>query len=111
MLVVIALVLALVVKTYVVQAFFIPSGSMQNTLAIGDRVLVNKVVYDVRGVDRGDIVVFNGEGSWDYGGPSTPSNPLVRFFDAVEGVVGISHGSDVYIKRVIGVPGDHVRLL
>jgi signal peptidase I len=108
-LIVIALTLALVVKTYVVQAFFIPSGSMQNTLAISDRVLVNKVVYHIRGIDRGDIVVFNGEGSWDFGGPTTPSNPVVRFVDAVEGVVGITHGSDVYIKRVIGLPGDHVR--
>jgi len=107
-LIVIALALALVVKTYVVQAFFIPSGSMQNTLAINDRVLVNKVVYHIRGIDRGDIVVFNGEGSWDFGGPTAPSNPALRFLDAVEGVVGITHGSDVYIKRVIGLPGDHV---
>ncbi|MCW2931440.1 MAG: signal peptidase [Actinomycetia bacterium] len=107
-LVVIALALALIVKTFVVQAFFIPSGSMQNTLAIGDRVLVNKVIYHVRGVDRGDVVVFNGEGSWDFGGPAAPSNPVVRFVDAVEGVVGITHGSDVYIKRVIGLPGDTV---
>jgi len=107
-LVVIALALALVVKTYVVQAFFIPSGSMQNTLAINDRVLVNKVIYHIRGIDRGDIVVFNGEGSWDFGGPTPPSNPAVRFLDAVEGVVGITHGSDVYIKRVIGLPGDRV---
>ena len=108
MLIVIALALALVVKTYVVQAFYIPSGSMQNTLAIGDRVLVNKVVYHMRDIDRGDIVVFDGEGSWDFGGSSTPSNPAVRFLDAVEGVAGITHGSDVYIKRVIGLPGDRV---
>ncbi len=64
-LVVIALLLAVVIKTYAVQAFFIPSGSMENTLEINDRVLVNKLVYDVRGIHRGDIVVFNGDGSWD----------------------------------------------
>lgn len=108
-LVVIALVLALIVKTYVIQAFYIPSGSMQNTLAIGDRVLINKVVYHTRGIDRGDIVVFNGQGSWDPETAPPPSDPVVRFFDAVEGVVGITHGSDIYIKRVIGLPGDHVR--
>src|SRR5215469_18261695 len=108
-LLVIALALALIVKTYVVQAFYIPSGSMQNTLEIGDRVLINKVVYHTRGIDRGDIVVFNGQGSWDPDAASSPSDPFVRFFDAVEGVVGITHGSDVYIKRVIGLPGDHVR--
>ena len=62
-LIVIALVLALVIKTYAIQAFFIPSGSMQNTLEIGDRVLINKMVYHVRGIARGDIVVFNGDGS------------------------------------------------
>jgi signal peptidase I len=108
-LVVIALALALTVKTYVIQAFYIPSGSMQNTLAIGDRVLINKVVYHTRGIDRGDIVVFNGQGSWDPETAGAPSDPFVRFFDAVEGVVGITHGSDIYIKRVIGLPGDHVR--
>ena len=108
-LVVIALALALTVKTYVVQAFYIPSGSMQNTLEIGDRVLINKVVYHTRGIDRGDIVVFNGEGSWDPETSPPPADPFVRFFDAVEGVVGITHGSDIYIKRVIGLPGDHVK--
>jgi signal peptidase I len=105
----IALTLALVVKTYFVQAFWIPTGSMQNTLAINDRVLVNKMVYHVRGVDRGDIVVFTGQGSWDPEASPPPSDPIVRFFDAVGGVVGISHGqADIYIKRVIGLPGDHV---
>src|SRR6185312_1377482 len=58
-LVVVALLLAVVIKTYAIQAFFIPSGSMENTLEINDRVLVNKLVYDVRGIHRGDIVVFN----------------------------------------------------
>jgi signal peptidase I len=107
-LVVIALTLALVVKTYAVQAFFIPSGSMQNTLAIGDRVLINKIVYRVRGIGRGDIVVFNGQGSWDFDATPPPSNPAVRFFDAVEGIFGAGNASDVYIKRVIGLPGDRV---
>jgi signal peptidase I len=108
-LVVIAIVLALVIKTYVVQAFYIPSGSMQNTLAIGDRVLINKVVYHTRGIDRGDIVVFNGDGSWDPVAPPQDPNPVARLVDALEGIVGITHGSDVYIKRVIGLPGDRVQ--
>lgn len=108
-LVVIAIVLALVIKSYVVQAFYIPSGSMQNTLAIGDRVLINKIVYHTRGIDRGDIVVFNGDGSWDPVAPPQDSNPVARLVDALEGIVGITHGSDVYIKRVIGLPGDRVQ--
>jgi signal peptidase I len=107
-LIVVALVLALVIKTYAIQAFFIPSGSMENTLDIGDRVLINKLVYDFRGIHRGDIVVFNGNGSWDFDTTPTSSNLLSRIFGDVEGIVGINHDSDIYIKRVIGLPGDHV---
>jgi signal peptidase I len=106
-LVAIALTLTLVIKTYVVQAFFIPSGSMQNTLEIGDRVLVNKMVYDFRGIHRGDIVVFDGAGTWDPQAPGAPGDPIVRLWDAIEGVFGIGQG-DIYIKRVIGLPGDRV---
>jgi signal peptidase I len=107
-----ALVIMLVIKTYVVQAFFIPSSSMENTLDIGDKVLVNKLIYHFRSIDRGDIVVFNGEGSWDP--PSLPpsTDPVVRlasqFGHAVIGLFGISPGVHDYIKRVIGLPGDHV---
>src|SRR6185369_4786810 len=78
-LVAVALLLAVVIKTYAVQAFFIPSGSMENTLEINDRVLVNKLVYDVRGIHRGDIVVFNGDGSWDPGPVPVDTNFLVKF--------------------------------
>jgi signal peptidase I len=104
---VIAVVLALIIKTYAIQAFFIPSASMENTLDIGDRVLINKVVYDFRGIHRGDIIVFDGRGSWD---PNTPSssNIFSRIGSDLEGIVGISHDSSIYIKRVIGLPGDHV---
>ncbi|MDP9497701.1 MAG: signal peptidase I, partial [Actinomycetota bacterium] len=61
-LVVVAFGLALLIKTFLVQAFFIPSGSMEQTLAVQDRVLVNKVIYELRDIRRGEIVVFNGEG-------------------------------------------------
>jgi signal peptidase I len=106
---VVALVLALVIKTYVVQAFFIPSGSMQNTLEIGDRVLINKVVFHTRSISRGDIVVFNGQGSWDpVPPPGSGGNIVTKFVGDLQDLVGANHDSDVYIKRVIGVPGDHV---
>jgi signal peptidase I len=108
-LIVIAVVLALVIKTYVVQAFYIPSASMENTLDIGDRVLINKLVYDFRGIHRGDIVVFDGNGSWDFSQPSASPNIFSRFWGDLEGIVGISHDSTIYIKRVIGLPGDHVK--
>jgi len=102
-----ALILALLIKTFVVQAFFIPSSSMENTLEIGDKVLVNKMIYDFRPIHRGDIVVFNGEGSWDpVTSQSTP--PLERLWNAISGLFGTAPGVHDYIKRVIGVPGDHV---
>lgn len=102
-----ALVLALLIKTFIVQAFFIPSSSMENTLDIGDKVLVNKMVYDFRPIHRGDIVVFNGEGSWD---PVTPQTapPLVRLWNSIASLFGTAPGVHDYIKRVIGIPGDHV---
>ena len=64
-----ALVLTILLKAFVVQVFSIPSGSMENTLLPGDRILVNKMVYRFRPIERGDIVVFSGSGSWD---PPTP---------------------------------------
>jgi signal peptidase I len=107
-LIVVALVIAVAVKTYAIQAFFIPSGSMQNTLEINDRVLVNKLVYDVRGIHRGDIVVFNGAGSWDPGQVPTSSNFVEKFFSGFASMFGFGNPGDILIKRVIGLPGDHV---
>jgi signal peptidase I len=117
-LIVVALAIALVIKTFVVQAFFIPTGSMQDTLDIGDKVLVNKLVYHFRSIQPGDIIVFNGDGSWEPeptpGSPS--SDPVVRLYDAtlnplfhsILGLFGTAPGQTDFIKRVIGVPGDHV---
>jgi len=106
-LIVIALVLALVIKSFALQAFWIPSGSMENTLEVNDRVLVNKIVYHLRPIHRGDIVVFDGTGSWDFG-PPADSNIFSKAASELEGIAGISHDSAIYIKRVIGLPGDHV---
>lgn len=105
--VVAALALTIVLKAFVVQVFSIPSGSMENTLLPGDRILVSKIVYDFRSIQRGDVVVFSGAGSWD---PATqpPSNPLLRLWDGAAGLVGIAAPGTDYVKRVIGVPGDHV---
>jgi signal peptidase I len=81
----IAVVVAVLVKAFVVQTFFIPSGSMEHTLNIDDRVLVNKLVYDFRDPERGEIVVFEAPDEWR----SVPNE-------------------EDFIKRVIGVGGDHV---
>jgi signal peptidase I len=106
----VALVLALVIKAFAVQAFYIPSGSMENTLQIGDRVLVNKIVYHTRDIKRGDIVVFNGVDSWD---PEVqveePGNPVSKVLRAIGGAFGVAPNEKDYIKRVIGIPGDQVK--
>jgi signal peptidase I len=117
-LIVVALAIALVIKTFVVQAFYIPTGSMQDTLDIGDKVLVNKLVYHFRSIQPGDIIVFNGDGSWVAEPTSAPpsSDPVVRLYDAtlnplfhsIAGLFGTAPGQEDFIKRVIGVPGDHV---
>jgi signal peptidase I len=107
-LVVAALVLALVVKTYLVQPFRIPSQSMEDTLLVGDKVLVNKLVGRLSAIHRGDIVVFDGAGSWNRPVPVS-DDPLVRIYRDFLGLFGDNSGQTDYIKRVIGLPGDHVR--
>lgn len=109
-LIVIALVLALLIKTFLVQAFYIPSGSMENTLQIGDRILVNKLVYDFRQPHRGEIIVFQGPPDWNAEVQiSEPTNPVIRFFRDIGQVIGVAPPSDRdFVKRVIGVPGDVV---
>lgn len=107
-LVAIALILAVIIKTYAIQAFWIPSGSMENTLEINDRVLVNKIVYHTRPIHRGDIVVFNGDGSWDPGQIPTNGNVFQQFASGFSSMFGFGHSGDILIKRVIGLPGDHV---
>jgi signal peptidase I len=81
----VAVVVAVLVRAFVLQTFFIPSESMEHTLNIDDRVLVNKVVYDFRGPHRGEIIVFTSPLEWR----STPDE-------------------EDFIKRVIGVGGDRV---
>ncbi len=110
--VVAAIVLMLLIKALVVQVYRIPSASMEDTLLTGDRVLVNKLVYHFRGIDRGDIVVFSGQGSWGTTtgapDPTPPSNPVLRAVDDVLSDIGVYSTQTYYIKRVIGLPGDHV---
>ena len=111
-LILIALVLALLIKTFLVQAFYIPSGSMEDTLKVGDRVLVNKLIYRIRSVHRGEVVVFRGPESWQDTPEfqaNPPSNPLAKFFNDIGSALGVAAPSDKdFIKRVIGVGGDRV---
>jgi signal peptidase I len=109
-LIVVALGLALLIKAFLVQAFYIPSGSMENTLQVGDRVLVNKVVYHLRDIERGDVVVFNGLDSFTPEVPyEEPTNPVARTLRSIAAAFGVAPpGEKDFIKRVVGVPGDQV---
>ncbi len=105
-----AFLVAFLVKSFLVQAFYIPSGSMEDTLQVGDRVLVNKVVYHLRPVERGDIIVFDGTGSFVFGDVVQPEPSLVQLITRGLGeIVGLAPPRDTdFIKRVIGVGGDRV---
>ncbi|MDQ1650397.1 MAG: signal peptidase, partial [Frankiaceae bacterium] len=111
-LLVVAILLALLLKALVVQAFFIPSGSMERTLLIQDRVLVNKVVYRFRDIHRGEIVVFNGKGTDFTQSESVippPTNAAGKAVRKVQSVLGLgAPGERDFVKRVIGVGGDTV---
>lgn len=108
LLIVLAALLTTGVKAFAFEAFRIPSGSMENTLQVGDRVLVNKLVYRIRGIDRGDIVVFSGTGSWGPVGPAPSAGPVSGAYHDALNVMGVQTGGTDYVKRVIGLPGDHV---
>jgi len=100
-----ALVLSWIVKTFLVQAFYIPSESMYDTLVLNDRILVSKLTPEVFDLHRGDIVVFSDPGGWL--GPEETSRP--SGVGQVLSAVGLAPAnSNHLVKRVIGLPGDHV---
>ncbi|MGI8433501.1 MAG: signal peptidase I [Nocardioidaceae bacterium] len=100
-----ALVLALVIKTFFVQAFYIPSGSMRETLQVDDRILVEKMSYWFGDVQRGDIVVFDDPADWlGDEDAHAAGNALTK---AVS-LVGLYPSGGHLVKRVIGVAGDAV---
>ncbi|GHH86886.1 signal peptidase I [Streptomyces capitiformicae] len=103
----IALVLALLIKTFLVQAFSIPSDSMQNTLQEGDRVLVDKLTpWFGSEPERGEVVVFHDPAGWLEGEPTLEPNPVQRVLGWI-GLMPSAEEKDL-IKRVIGVAGDTV---
>ena len=108
LIVAVALVLSVLVRTFIAQAFFVPSGSMEDTLLVQDRILVSKLSTELGGVHRGEIVVFTDPGGW-LPAPEQPSGVSGALRDALiwVGLLPSDTGEDL-VKRVIGVAGDHV---
>jgi signal peptidase I len=111
-----AIVIAILVKTFLVQPFYIPSESMEKTLhgcpgCSGDRILVSKIVYDFRDPHPGDIVVFNAPVGWDDEQASVPpSNPVLRAIRGFGQLIGfIPPDGMVLVKRVIAIGGQSVK--
>ena len=103
---VIAFVVSFVVKTFLIRSFYIPSGSMNQTLQVNDRILVNQLKPKFGGVERGDVVVFKDPGGWLTASPTVEPNA----FEWVLQEIGLLPATtdEFVIKRVIGVGGDHV---
>lgn len=108
--VLIAILVSFLVKTFVVRSFYIPSGSMENTLQVDDRILVDEITPRFNGYARGDIVVFQDPGGWLPPSQDIARPPFVEGVDWLLSVVGLSasDSDDHLVKRVIGLPGDHV---
>ena len=105
--VVLAIVVAIVVRAIVAQAYWIPSASMVPQLRINDRVVVSRLAYDVHSTRRGDIVVFKSPPGIEPP-PALPSNPISRAFHDAGVALGFAQDQTVLIKRVIGLPGDRI---
>jgi signal peptidase I len=109
LLVLIAICLAAVLRTFLLESFLIPSASMDNTLHVGDRVAVNKVVYDFTDPSRGSVVVFRGPRNWVPETPNDHPGVAATVGRGLGSLVGVTApGQKDFIKRVIGLPGDTV---
>ena len=108
--VLIAILVSFLVKTFLVRSFYIPSGSMEQTLLVDDRIFVDEITPRFGGYARGDIVVFRDPGGWlpPKNDPARP--PLVEAADWLLSLIGLSapDSEEHLIKRIIGLPGDRV---
>ena len=100
-----AIIISIIVRLFFLQAFYVPSESMENTLMPNDRIVASKITTNIGGVKRGEVIVFKDPGGWL---PTfkTTSNPL-RSFGEFVGVLPSEKG-DSLVKRAIGIGGDHV---
>lgn len=108
--VLIAVLVSLLVKTFLVRSFYIPSGSMEDTLHIKDRILVDEITPRFGEYERGDIVVFRDPGGWLPPSTEPPRPPVIEAAEWVLSLVGLAapDSDDHLVKRIIGLPGDHV---
>lgn len=109
---VIAVLVSFLVKTFIVRSFYIPSASMEDTLQVDDRILVDELTPRWDGYHRGDVIVFKDPGGWLPVTPSAPPrSPLLEAGEWLLTIVGIAapDSDDHLVKRLIGLPGDHVR--
>lgn len=104
----VALLLSVLVRTFVAQAFFVPSSSMEDTLLVQDRILASKITTQISGVDRGEIVVFTDPGGWlpEPVQPTGVSGTLRKALMFI-GLLPSDTGEDL-VKRVIAVGGDRI---
>jgi signal peptidase I len=107
---VVAVLVSFLIKTFVARSFYIPSGSMENTLQINDRIIVNELQPRVFPLQRGDVVVFKDPGGWLPPAAPSTGNPIQKGIGAVLDFVGLgaSDSDQHLVKRLIGLPGDHV---
>jgi signal peptidase I len=109
---VVAIFISVGIKTFLIRSFYIPSGSMENTLLVNDRVLVNKLTDKPDEIHRGDIVVFHDPGGWlaGNGGPATDDDGVRGAIRDALVFIGLAPAvsEEDLIKRVVGVGGDHV---
>ncbi|WP_295119461.1 signal peptidase I [uncultured Leifsonia sp.] len=107
---VVAVLVSFLIKTFVARSFYIPSGSMENTLQINDRIIVNELQPKVFPLQRGDVVVFKDPGGWLPPAAPSTGNPIQKGIGAVLDFVGLgaSDSDQHLVKRLIGLPGDHV---
>lgn len=105
-----AIVISVGIKAFLIRSFYIPSGSMEDTLQIDDRIIVNELVPNLVPIEHGDVVVFRDPGGWLPPRQKIEQNWFATSIDWVLSVVGLSapDSDDHLIKRVIGMPGDTV---
>jgi len=106
----VAILASFLIKTFLIRSFYIPSASMEDTLEIDDRIIVNQLTPSLMPLSNGDVVVFRDPGGWLPPQPAVEQPPLTAGLDWVLSLVGLStsDSNDHLIKRIIGLPGDHV---